>query len=326
MPQSLSDLEQRRELIARRLTGLGDLRLGSITATSGRCGKPECHCHQPGQPGHGPNFRLTYKVDGKTISEALPTPAAIQKAEREVEEFRKFQQLTREFLGTNTEICRLRPLEEESETELKKNDRSDTSRAHARSRRVLAGGVRRATQDRAPRSGSDRDGHALGSTPSAGQPAHTREVKLGCVFTQTKWDQEGYPIRDPDSTTYTGAIESAEEFGRRIYAEAWGRGWSRALQKVVIGDGAEWIWNLVGLHFPGATQIVDLYHARQHLWEVARRLFPNEGRRKAKSLDEDPPEAPSGSRENRKTSWCTPFNRILQPRTNREDSHRGGLF
>lgn len=120
MPQSLSDLEQRRELIAQRIAELGDLRPGSITATSGRCGKPECHCHQPGQPGHGPNFRLTYKVDGKTISEALPTPAAIQKAEREVEEFRKFQQLTREFLGTNTEICRVRPLEEESETELKK--------------------------------------------------------------------------------------------------------------------------------------------------------------------------------------------------------------
>src|SRR6266849_4090299 len=165
MPQSLSDLEQRRELIARRLAELGDLRPGSITATSGRCGKPECHCHQPGQLGHGPNFRLTYKVDGKTISEALPTPAAIQKAEREVEEFRKFQQLTREFLGTNTEICRLRPLEEESETELKKNDRSDPSRDHARSRRVLAGRVRRSTQDGAPRSGSDRDGHALSSTP-----------------------------------------------------------------------------------------------------------------------------------------------------------------
>jgi len=58
-----------------------------------------------------------------------------------------------------------------------------------------------------------------------GQPAHTREAKLGCVFTQTTWDKEGYPIRDPDSTTYTGAIESAEEFGRRIYAEAYGRGW-----------------------------------------------------------------------------------------------------
>ena len=115
-----------------------------------------------------------------------------------------------------------------------------------------------------------------------GQPAHTREVKLGCIFTQTTWDKEGYPIRDPDSTTYTGAIESAEEFGRRIYAQTCGRGWSRALKKVVIGDGAEWIWHLVALHFSDAMQIVDLYHARQHLWEVARKLYPNnEGKQKA---------------------------------------------
>jgi hypothetical protein len=108
-----------------------------------------------------------------------------------------------------------------------------------------------------------------------GQPAHTREAKLGCVFTQTAWDEEGYPIRDPDSTTYTGAIETAEEFGKRLYLEAWNRGWSRAAKKIVIGDGAEWIWNLAELHFPGAIQIVDLYHARQHLWELARKLNPN---------------------------------------------------
>ena len=109
-----------------------------------------------------------------------------------------------------------------------------------------------------------------------GQPAHTREAKLGCVFTQTAWDEEGYPIRDPDSTTYTGAIESAEEFGKRLYVEAWKRGWSRAEKKVVMGDGAEWIWNLAGQHFPGAVQIVDLYHARQHLWDLARKLYPND--------------------------------------------------
>jgi hypothetical protein len=109
-----------------------------------------------------------------------------------------------------------------------------------------------------------------------GQPSHTREVKLGCVFTQSAWDQEGYPIRDPDSTTYTGAIEAAEEFGKRIYVEAWKRGWSHAEKKVVMGDGAEWIWNLADQHFPGAMQIVDLYHARQHLWELARKLHPND--------------------------------------------------
>lgn len=109
-----------------------------------------------------------------------------------------------------------------------------------------------------------------------GQPAHTREAKLGCVFTQTAWDQEGFAIRDPDSTTYTGAIETAEEFGKRLYLEAWNRGWSRAQKKVVIGDGAEWIWNLAEPYFPAAVQIVDLYHARQHLWDLARRLYPND--------------------------------------------------
>jgi len=109
-----------------------------------------------------------------------------------------------------------------------------------------------------------------------GQPAHTREVKLGCVFTQTKWDEKGYAIRDPDSTTYTGAIEPAGEFGKRLYLEAWNRGWSRAQKKVVIGDGAEWIWNNADADFPGAVQIVDLYHAREHLWELARKLHPND--------------------------------------------------
>ena len=109
-----------------------------------------------------------------------------------------------------------------------------------------------------------------------GQPAHTREVKLGCVFTQTTWDEEGFAIRDPDSTTYTGAIETAVEFGKRIYREALRRGWRLAKKRVVIGDGAEWIWTLVAEHFPEAMQIVDLYHARQHLWEVVRQLYPHE--------------------------------------------------
>ena len=113
-----------------------------------------------------------------------------------------------------------------------------------------------------------------------GLPAHTREAKLGCVFTQTTWDDEGFAIRDPDSTTYTGAIENAEQFGKRLYLEAWKRGWSRTEKKVVIGDGAEWIWNLAKEHFPGAAQIVDLFHARQHLWELARLLYPNDTKRR----------------------------------------------
>ena len=111
---------------------------------------------------------------------------------------------------------------------------------------------------------------------TGGQPAHTREAKLGCVFTQTTWDGEGYAIRDPDSTTYVGAIESSEEFGKRIYLEAWKRGLVRAETKVFMGDGSEWIWTIANLHFPGTIQIVDLFHAREHLWDLARKLYPNQ--------------------------------------------------
>ncbi len=98
MPLSLPGLAQRREAIVQQIGQLGDLRPGCVTGTSGRCGKPGCRCHQPGEPAHGPNFRLTYKADGKTISESLPTPAAIRKAEREVAEFRRFQELSRVFV------------------------------------------------------------------------------------------------------------------------------------------------------------------------------------------------------------------------------------
>jgi hypothetical protein len=113
-----------------------------------------------------------------------------------------------------------------------------------------------------------------------GEQAHSREVKLGAFFTQTTVDEEGRPVRDEASTTYTGAIETAEQFGRRLYTEAWERGWSRADKKVVLGDGAVWIWNIADREFPGAIQIVDLYHAREHLWDLAGQLFADEKEKK----------------------------------------------
>jgi hypothetical protein len=124
-----------------------------------------------------------------------------------------------------------------------------------------------------PMVAAELEGRA-GRTP--GQPARTREVKLGCVFTQTGVDDEGRPIRDPASTTYTGAIETAELFGRRLYVEAFERGWDRARTKVVLGDGAEWIWNIADRHFVGAIQIVDIWHAREHIWDLAAKLFPGD--------------------------------------------------
>ena len=115
MPQSLEVLETQRAELLRQIAQLGDLRSGSISSVTARCGKPNCHCHQPNHPGHGPNFRLTYKVQGRTVSETFPSPSARHQAERQIAEFRKFQQLSRAFLEVNEKICRQRPLPAETE-------------------------------------------------------------------------------------------------------------------------------------------------------------------------------------------------------------------
>lgn len=112
MSQSLATLEIQRTDILSQILQVGDLRSGSITAISGRCGKPNCRCHQPGQPAHGPNYRLTKKVNGKTVSETFSSPAQRRKAQREVEAFHRFRELSRELLDVNEKICRLRPVEE----------------------------------------------------------------------------------------------------------------------------------------------------------------------------------------------------------------------
>lgn len=112
MPDSLTALEaQRRDLVSEFGT-LGDLRRGSITGTGGRCGSPGCHCHRDGDPGHDHHSRLTYKTQGKTVTHSLGSPAAERKAEQEIAEFRRYQQVSRAFLEINEKICQLRPVEE----------------------------------------------------------------------------------------------------------------------------------------------------------------------------------------------------------------------
>lgn len=115
MPDSLSALEGQRRSLLQQISQVGDFRPGSISATRGRCGNPRCHCHQPGEPGHGPTLRLTAKVRGKTVTESFATPAAQRKAEREIAAFRQYQQLSRAFVEVNARICRQRPIPEESE-------------------------------------------------------------------------------------------------------------------------------------------------------------------------------------------------------------------
>jgi hypothetical protein len=109
MPDALAELERRRTEVLRELAQLAPFRPGCITALVRRCGKPGCRCSKPDDPGHGPNLRLTYKSKGKTYSESLATQAAIRKAQREVAEFRKFQQLVQDFIQLNIDICRTRP-------------------------------------------------------------------------------------------------------------------------------------------------------------------------------------------------------------------------
>src|SRR5205823_7003480 len=99
--------------------------------------------------------------------------------------------------------------------------------------------------------------------------ARTREVKLACAFTQTTVDEDGYPVRDPASSSYLATFAPAAGFGVLMAAEARRRGAGHIRQLTILGDGAVWIWNLAAWHFPQATQIVDLFHAREHVHELA---------------------------------------------------------
>jgi hypothetical protein len=126
MSVTIAELERRRVAVQSELGRLGDMRAGSITGTGGRCGNPNCHCQKPGEAGHGPYYRLTRKVDGKTVTETFSSPAALAKAQREVAEYHRFRELSGELLEVNEEVCQLRPVEEpvESEQEKKRPKRS----------------------------------------------------------------------------------------------------------------------------------------------------------------------------------------------------------
>jgi hypothetical protein len=102
--------------------------------------------------------------------------------------------------------------------------------------------------------------------------ARTREVKMAVAFTQTAADEEGRPVSDPASSSYVATFAPATAFGTLMAAEARRRGASHIRQMVILGDGAAWIWNLATTHFPEATQIVDLYHAREHMHDLAKLL------------------------------------------------------
>jgi len=132
MDESLPQLEAQKSDLLRRLATVGDLRRGSITTTSGKCGKPSCHCAKRGDPGHGPNFRLTRRVAGKTTTETFNSPAALRKAQQEVAEFHRFQKLSAEVVEVSEKICALRPVEDTLSAEEKKRPRRSTPKSRAK--------------------------------------------------------------------------------------------------------------------------------------------------------------------------------------------------
>ena len=128
MPDSLPDLLDDRSHLLQELSQLGDFQPGSITNVSRRCGKPNCHCAQPSDPGHGPHRQFTQKIDGKTVTQTLSSPAAVHKAEKEIAEFRRFQRLSHELVEINQKICRLRPPAMQHQSPQKKKRRSSSNR------------------------------------------------------------------------------------------------------------------------------------------------------------------------------------------------------
>jgi hypothetical protein len=128
MPDPLQAFLDDRSSLLRQISELGDFQPGSINHATHRCGSPRCHCAKPGDPGHGPHAQLTQKVNGKTVTQSLPSPAALQKAETEIAEFRKFQALSGELVDVNRKICRLRPVEDAEQTDQEKKRRRQSNK------------------------------------------------------------------------------------------------------------------------------------------------------------------------------------------------------
>src|ERR1700683_3756388 len=101
MSQSLTDLAAKRSSVCQQFVELGDLRPGSISAVTRRCGKPNCHCAKPNDAGHDPQLRLVRKVNGRSVAESFASPTSFRKAQREVAEFHYMQSLSAELIALN---------------------------------------------------------------------------------------------------------------------------------------------------------------------------------------------------------------------------------
>ena len=106
----LEALEARRAELYAQLAEAGDFRRGSLSAVYRKCGKQNCACAAPGHPGHGPQWNLTRKVNGRTRTEHLKPGPELDKARREVAAYQRFRDLCGQVAEVNEQICRLRPV------------------------------------------------------------------------------------------------------------------------------------------------------------------------------------------------------------------------
>ena len=109
-PDELAELERRRAELYTELGRVGDFRRGSLNEARRKCGKPNCACAAPGHPGHGPQWNLTRKADGRTRTIHLRPGPELDKARREVAEYERFRDLTGQVTEVNEAICAARPV------------------------------------------------------------------------------------------------------------------------------------------------------------------------------------------------------------------------
>jgi len=128
MPVPFATLIDERSALLRQISELGDFQPGSISSPTRKCGKPTCHCARPKDPGHGPHFQLTQKIDGHTVTQSLSSPAALRKAQNEITEYHKFRSLTDDLVDVSRRICRLRPVESAQQTAQEKKRRKPSNK------------------------------------------------------------------------------------------------------------------------------------------------------------------------------------------------------
>jgi hypothetical protein len=217
-----------------------------------RCGKPNCVCAQPDHPGHGPRYLWTAPWRAAAPRGGSSRPAGGQGARRvgqlpAIRGGERADGQRGDLRGAPTEPGRVGAPGRDDGT-----------------LRAGRGGVRR--RGRTAGVGRGRDAGDLGCRPDGGGRARTREVELACLFTQTRLDDHGRPMRDPDSTSYVDSFAPTEQFATLVAAEARRRGADDIRRLVVLGDGAPWIWNLATAILPEATPIVDVSYASVRAW------------------------------------------------------------